>query len=191
MDALTHAVEAYIGRETTKQTRKCALQATKLIFENLEDAYAEGTNIIARKNMLKASYLAGVAFTKSYVGYVHAVAHSLGGQYGVPHGFANAVILPYFLKAYGKNAYKKLKKMAVYTGIADKTDTPKDAAEKFIEKIKQMNKNMGIPTKIAGIVDEDIEKLARHADKEGNPLYPVPKLMNQKELEKMYQLIKE
>lgn len=191
MDALTHAVEAFIGKSTTKQTRQCSLDATKLIFENLENAYNDGGNIIARKNMLKAAYLAGVAFTKSYVGYVHAVAHSLGGQYGVPHGYANAVILPYFLKEYGETIYKKLKDLAVYSGIANISDSPKDAAQKFISKVEDMNKKMGIPTKIAGIKEEDIPLLSHHADKEGNPLYPVPKLMNQKELAKMYLLIKE
>lgn len=98
MDALTHAVEAYIGNSTTPGTRKNALDAVQLIFENLDTAYTDGNNIEARRNMLRASYFAGCAFTKSYVGYVHAVAHSLGGKYNVPHGLANAVILPMVLK---------------------------------------------------------------------------------------------
>lgn len=102
MDALTHAVEAYIGRSNTKETRKLAMEAAKLIFENVESAYTDGRNHDARENMLHAAYKAGVAFSKSYVGYIHAVAHSLGGQYGTPHGFANAVIMPYVLEAYGK-----------------------------------------------------------------------------------------
>ena len=97
MDALTHAVEAYIGNSTTPGTRKNALDAVRLIFENLDTAYTDGQNIEARRNMLRASYFAGCAFTKSYVGYVHAVAHSLGGKYNVPHGLANAVILPMVL----------------------------------------------------------------------------------------------
>ena len=90
MDALTHAVEAYIGNSTTPGTRKNALDAVQLIFENLDRAYTNGSDKEARKNMLRASYFAGCAFTKSYVGYVHAVAHTLGGQYNVPHGLANA-----------------------------------------------------------------------------------------------------
>ena len=93
MDALTHAVEAYIGNSTTPGTRKDALMATELIFNNLDKAYTNGSDTTARKNMLKAAYYAGCAFTKSYVGYVHAVAHSLGGEYNVPHGLANAVKL--------------------------------------------------------------------------------------------------
>lgn len=108
MDALTHAVEAYIGRSTTKQTRQMAERATVLIHDNLLRAYQNGADAEARQNMLYAAYCAGVAFTKSYVGYVHAVAHSLGGQYRIPHGFANAVILPYFLKAYGAACHRPL-----------------------------------------------------------------------------------
>lgn len=190
MDALTHAIEAYIGKSTTHETRDCALRACKLIFENLEYVYNNPTDKTARKNMLNASFLAGVAFTKSYVGYVHAVAHSLGGEYRIAHGLANAVILPVMLKEYGKTVQKKLKQIAVYCGLASKEDTSEQASKNLIKKIEQMNKNMGIPNNLEGIKDEDIPKLAHHADKEANPLYPVPKLYNAKELEKIYHLIK-
>lgn len=190
MDALTHAVEAYIGRSTTKQTRENALTAIKLIFENLEIAYNDGKNISARGNMLKASYLAGLAFTKSYVGYVHAIAHSLGGKYNVPHGFANAVILPYVLKKFGKSIYKKLWKIAVYTGLCNKETPIETATEIFIQKIETMNKNMQIGTKIDEIKEEDISSLAQTAEREANPLYPVPVLWTAKQLEDIYFEIK-
>ena len=117
MDALTHAVEAYIGRSTTKDTRQNALEAVKLVFENLYKAYEDGDNLEARDNMLQAAFKAGTAFTKSYVGYVHAIAHSLGGKYNVPHGLANAIILPYVLKKYGRTIYKKLWEMGVYANL--------------------------------------------------------------------------
>lgn len=190
MDALTHAIEAYIGKSTTKKTRTCALEACKLIFENLPKAYTNGKDKDARQNMLRASYLAGVAFTRSYVGYVHAIAHSLGGKYGVPHGLANAIILPYMLNEYDKSAHKKLKEIAVYCGLAEESDSAKVASSKVINKIIEFNTNMQIPNKIEGIKEKDIPALAILADKEGNPLYPVPKLMNAKELEEMYRLIK-
>lgn len=190
MDALTHAVEAYIGRSTTKQTRENALTAIKLIFENLETAYNDGKNISARENMLKASYLAGLAFTKSYVGYVHAIAHSLGGKYNVPHGFANAVILPYVLKKFGKSIYKKLWKIAVYTGLCNKETPIETATEIFIQKIETMNKNMQIGTKIDEIKEEDIPSLTQTAEREANPLYPVPVLWTAKQLEDIYFEIK-
>ncbi len=186
MDALTHAVEAYIGRSTTKGTRRLALQATKLVFENVKSAYDDGKNHIARENMLHAAYRAGIAFSKSYVGYIHAVAHSLGGQYGTPHGLANTVIMPYILEAYGESVYKKLHKLGIAAGVCNKEDSYRIGAEKFIDAIKCLNYVMGIPDKIEGIRKEDIPLMAKYAEKEANPLYPVPKLMTRKELENFY-----
>ena len=186
VDALTHAVEAYIGRSTTNETRKLALDAVKLVFENVENAYADGRNRVARENMLHAAYKAGIAFSKSYVGYIHALAHALGGQYGTPHGLANAVIMPYVLKAYGKAVYKKLHRLGIAAGVADESDTPCIGATKFINAVEELNANMNIPKKITGIRKEDIDTLARHANKEANPLYPVPVLMTKKQLAEFY-----
>ena len=140
----------------------------------------------ARKNMLHAAYLAGGAFSKSYVGYCHAVAHSLGGQYHIPHGLANAVLLPYVLEAYGDCAYKKYKDIAIAMHLADENTAEEIAARKLINEIRRMIAAMSIPTKLPGIQKENIPKLARYADKEANPLYPVPKLMDAKELERFY-----
>ena len=190
MDALTHAVEAYIGRSTTRETRKLALEATKLVFENILTAYNNGLDINARANMLMAAYKAGIAFSKSYVGYIHAIAHSLGGQYNIPHGLANAVLMPYVLEGYGKTVYKKLHKLAIAAGISNKEENSKVAAEKFINAIKNLNKQMNIPTNFDIIDVKDIPQMARYAAKEANPLYPVPKLMNRKELEKFYYQVK-
>lgn len=189
MDALTHAVEAYIGRSTTKKTRACALSASKAIFENLVEAYNNGQNMVAREKLLKAAYEAGVAFTKSYVGYVHAIAHSLGGKYNLPHGLANAIILPYVLKVYGKKIYKKLWKMGIYAGLFDNSISYEEGAKLFISKIEEMNRLMNIGTKINEIKEEDIPELAKTAEKEANPLYPVPKLLTSKELEEIYHQI--
>lgn len=191
MDALTHAVEAYIGNSTTKDTRHDAIFALKLIFENLYTVYENPEDKCARRNMLYASFLAGRAFSKSYVGYCHAVAHTLGGSYNVPHGLANAVLLPYVLKEYGESAHKKLCELAVAVNLCEKGTTDREGAEIFIKKIEEMNKKMNIPTKLSGIKEEDIPYLAKYADKEANPLYPVPKLMNAKELEKFYRAVKE
>ena len=186
MDALTHAVEAYIGRSVTRQTHEDSIKAVNLIFANLEKAYNNGDNMKARANMLRAAFLAGRAFTKSYVGYCHAVAHSLGGKYNTPHGLANAVLLPYTLELYGEAAYAKLGDLARVTGIAPRAATDEAAAKAFIKKIRTMNSNMNIPDKLQGIKKEDISQLATYAEKEANPLYPVPKLFTKKELEKLY-----
>ena len=186
MDALTHAVEAYIGNSTTPYTRKMAENATVLIVHSIKRAYNNGNDKEARTAMLKAAFCAGVAFTQSYVGYVHAVAHSLGGQYGIAHGLANAVILPHFLDEYGSTVYKPLSKLAKISGIAPKDSDEKTAAEMFIKWIKETNRSMDIPEYIEGIQEKDIHKMAVHASKEGNPLYPVPRLMDVNRLEKMY-----
>ena len=186
MDALTHAVEAYIGRSKTKLTKGAAEKSVKLILENLEAAYKDGNNLEARKNMLEASYLAGIAFTRSYVGYVHAIAHTLGGKYDVPHGLANAVLLPHILRAYGESATKPLAMLAKAVGLVAENTAPEAAAEALITRIEDMNARMEIPTKLDCIQKEDIPTMARLAEKEGNPLYPVPVLWDVEDIEKIY-----
>lgn len=189
MDALTHAVEAYIGQSTTKETRRLAIDAVRLIFGNVEQAYCDGNDMTARRNMLMASYYAGHAFSKSYVGYVHAVAHSLGGQYNIPHGLANSVLLPHVLEAYGPAIHGKLRELAVAVGIADGKESEGIAANRFIMTIRGLNARMGIPETLKGIRMEDIPIMAAHANREGNPLYPVPVLMDAGELEKLYETV--
>lgn len=191
MDALTHAVEAYIGGSTTKKTRKFALLAVRLIYNRIFTVYEDGNNLEARNDMLKAAYFAGCAFTRSYVGYVHAVAHSLGGCYNVPHGLANAILLPFVLEAYGKSAEKKLAKLAYHIHLVSEITPQDEAAKAFIQMIKDMKQKLNIGDTIEGIKEEDIKKLSKYADKEANPLYPVPKLMNAKELQQFYYKVME
>lgn len=177
MDALTHAVEAYIGHSNTKGTIEAAEKATKLIFDNIYAAYENGKNLTARENMLEASYLAGIAFTRAYVGYVHAIAHNLGGMYGTPHGLANAVILPYVLEYYGETAAEALAKLADIAGLETSGMSASQKAELFISNIKEFNKMMNIPEHLK-ILEKDIPTIANRALREGNPLYPVPKIMD-------------
>ena len=190
MDALTHAVEAYIGKSNVKSTIRYAEEATVLIHENLEKAYINGKDMIARENMLKASFYAGNAFTRAFVGYVHAIAHNLGGMYGTPHGLANAVILPHVLEWYGSKIYKKLAKLADLIGICKENDSVEVKAKAFMEEVKRMNKAMNIPTTFDFIKEEDIPTLVSRALKEGNPGYPVPKIMNKKECEKVIRYLR-
>ena len=177
MDALTHAVEAYIGHSNTKGTEAAAEKATKMIFENILKVYENGKDMEARQNMLEASYLAGIAFTRAYVGYVHAIAHNLGGMYGTPHGLANAVVLPYVLEYFGETAHERLAKLADVAGLETAGMNDAQKANLFIEKIKELNKTMNIPEKL-DILEKDIPTIAKRALKEGNPLYPVPKIMD-------------
>ncbi|NMP37728.1 MAG: iron-containing alcohol dehydrogenase [Clostridiales bacterium] len=183
MDALTHAVEAYIGQSNTKDTEEKAKLATKMIFANIEKVYNDGKDIQAREQMLLASYYAGVAFTRAYVGYVHAIAHNLGGLYNVPHGLANAIILPYVLEYYGDSAQQRLSELADVAGITQPGQSAQEKAKLFIEAIKTLNRNMNIPDGFEQIKQEDIPTLVKRALKEGNPLYPVPKLMDENDCE--------
>lgn len=180
MDALTHAVEAYIGKSNVKSTIQYAEKATKMIFENLEAVYTDGKNIEARNQMLLASYYAGMAFTRAYVGYVHAIAHNLGGLYGLPHGLANAVILPVVLESYGSAVYKPLARLADIVGIKGDSDEAK--AKAFIAEIYAMNERMNIPKGFTQIKEEDIPLIVERALKEGNPLYPVPVIFGKEEM---------
>ena len=183
--------EIGINKAKDKEPNVVKRNFSKKITVVIKTVYDDGTNLEARKNMQIASFKAGVAFTRAYVGYVHAIAHSLGGKYNVPHGLANAVILPYVLKSYGKSAHKKLWKLGVYSGLFDKNTTFEEGARMFIEKIEELNKQMNIPTKLEQVQEQDIVELAKTAEHEANPLYPVPKLFTAKELEKIYYQIKE
>ncbi|KPA18945.1 alcohol dehydrogenase [Candidatus Magnetomorum sp. HK-1] len=185
MDALTHAVEAYIGLNGNKFTDKNAEDATKLIFENLENVYKDGSGIDGRNNMALASFYAGTAFTRAYVGYVHAIAHNMGGMYGVPHGLANAIILPYILDFSQAEAEKKLAKLSIAGGIGSSSDSQKVLAQKFIDKVRSMNKNMDIPTCIKELQEKDIPLIAERALYEAHPDYPVPRIMTQEECENL------
>jgi alcohol dehydrogenase class IV len=182
MDALTHAVEAYIGGSNNKQTFEDARIATKLIFDNIEKVYANGKDVEARENMLVGSFHAGLAFTRAYVGYVHAIAHNLGGMYGIPHGLANAVILPYVLDYFGESAYKRLADLAEVAGLDCAGKSDEEKAKMFIAEIRRMNKDMNIPEKFEQIKEADISLIADRALKEGNPLYPVPRIMDIEDL---------
>lgn len=190
LDALTHAVEAYIGKSNTGETFQYSEQAVRLIFANLENAYTNGKDINARDKMLLASHYAGLAFTRAYIGYVHAIAHNLGGLYNIPHGLANAVILPYILEYYGSAVYKRLAKLAEFAGIVTpELVSDEQKAKAFIAAIRAMSSRMNIPTGFEQIQEKDIELLATRALKEAHPLYPVPKIMSHDECVEIIKLI--
>lgn len=183
MDALTHAVEAYIGRSNTRKTKEAAERTVRLVFAHLEKAYAEGTDLEARARMLEAAHAGGIAFTRAYVGYVHAIAHNLGGLYGIPHGLANAVVLPYVLEWYGPSARRRLARLAEIAGVAPAGGDEEAGASAFIQAIRGLNRRMGIPEKFAEIREEDIPLMIERAFKEAHPLYPVPRIMSSKDCE--------
>lgn len=188
MDALTHAVEAFIGRSNSAETERDALEAARIIFADLVEAYTGGSDVERRGRLMKAAYLAGKAFTRAYVGYVHAVAHTLGGFYGVPHGLANSVLLPIVLAYYGESAAPRLAIMAKAAGVAPPDADPADAARAFIERVKAMNQALGIPERIDAIKAADVPAMVERALDEANPLYPVPRILGRAELSELYRL---
>ena len=173
LDALCHAVEAYTNNTyNTKLEKKLAKDAVKLIHDNLYKAYLDGHDIEARQNMQRAAFYAGRAFTRGSVGYVHAIGHTLGGLYGVPHGLAMAILLPHVMKAFGSAVYDKLADLADVCGI--KGNTNEEKAKAFIAWIEEMKTKMNIPVYPDMIKDEDIDQIVEWATKEANPLYPTP-----------------
>ena len=189
MDALTHAVEAYINHFNNRKTNEYALEAIQSIFQYLIPSFEDGSNITYRLELLEASYKAGVAITNNYIGYVHAIAHGIGGMYHLQHGMINAIILPIVLEEYGDTITKKLAHIADIVGIASHTDQQK--AEYFIKKLKEINQALGIPTSLPEIQDTDIHYLATGAEKEGNPTYPTPVTWDVERFEKVIRKIQQ
>ncbi len=182
MDALTHAVESYINKfYNNTATSVKAVLATKMIFSNVEKAFKDGKDLEARGQLLIAAHYAGYSFTRGGVGYVHGIGHNLGGMYGVPHGLAMSVIIPYVLEWYGEAAHKPLAELAEVVGVATSDMTQPQKAKAFIEAIKDLKKRLNIPEKFDCIKDEDISTIAERALIECNPLYPVPKIMNKED----------
>ena len=182
MDALTHAVESYIGKfYNSKNTRQKAVMAVEIIFNNIEKAYKDGKDLKARGQMLLAAYYGGYSFTRGGVGNIHCIGHNLGGMYGVPHGLAMPVIMPYVLEWYGAKVHKPLAELADVAGVSKPGMNQSQKAKAFIEAIKALNKRMNIPDKFDCIKDEDIATIAERALIECNPTYPVPKIMSQED----------
>ena len=173
MDALTHGVEAYLNRMYHKiRTPRQCLQSVHDIMLYLPFVYEDSSSVGARQKLLVASHRAGQAFSTAFVGNVHAIAHALGGTYGIPHGLANAVLLPVVLEDYGRKVQKPLSELARVSGV--KGDSPQERAAGFIARIREMNEDMGIPATLKEIRPEDLDRIAKWAVKEANPLYPVP-----------------
>ncbi len=183
IDALTHAVEAFVGNWTTAYSDGMALSAVGLIFENLRTAYTDGKNLEAREKMALASTYAGFAFTRANVGYVHAIAHQFGGLYHTPHGLANAIMLPFVLKYSHPAIVDRLALLAVAAKLGTAAEDEATLAQKFLDAVDQLNHDLGIPTTLAALREADIPKLARAACHEAHTGYPVPRYMSQAECE--------
>ena len=183
IDALTHAIEAYIGNWTTPYSDGMALSAVGLIFENLRTAYTNGKNLEAREKMALASTYAGFAFTRANVGYVHAIAHQFGGMYHTPHGLANAIMLPHVLKYSRPAIIERLAQLAVRAKVGTEDEPSSVLAQKFLDAVDQFNQDLGIPTYLEALQESDIPALAKAACFEAHTGYPVPRYMSQTQCE--------
>jgi alcohol dehydrogenase len=189
IDALTHAVEAYVGNWKFKVTDAYAVKAVKKILDNLENAYKDGKDINARSEMAIGATYGGYAFRTAGVGYVHAIAHRLSELYRVPHGLANAIVLPHVLRYSFDKIYIKLADLCEKIGIAEKVKSKKEVAMSFIERIEKLNENLAIPKFVEQIKDKHIDMIAKRAINEANSTYPVPYIMNRKEMERFIRTI--
>lgn len=190
MDALTHAIEAHLNRGVPDTVRAMSLEAIDLILTYLPVAYQNGDNIFARKQMQYAAYLAGSAFTRGYVGYVHALAHPLSGFYQLPHGLANAIILPHVLRYYGDAVWSRMAEISDFTGLCDDQATDEEKANTLIDTIVELNRTLHIPDHTSVIQNAHIAEMAKRAEKEANPLYPVPVILRQEALQELYEIIR-
>lgn len=187
IDALTHAVESFVGNWSSPQSDGLALSAVGLIFENLRTAFHDGKNLQARENMALASTYAGLAFTRANVGYVHAIAHQFGGKYHTPHGLANAIMLPHVLKFSRPAIVDRLAKLAVRANLGSASEDEDTLAQKFLDAVDQLNHDLGIPAYLEALREEDIPALAAAACREAHVemIYPVPRYLNQESCEEL------
>lgn len=181
MDALTHAVEAFVSRTATPQTDAWALAAVRLVFANLPTAHARGGDLQARKAMSLASWYAGLAFGRTSVGYVHAIAHTFGALYGTPHGLANAIALPGVLEFSFEPAQERLARLAEAVGLDGAGDAEK--ARAFIAAVRDLKAKVDVPATLDALREEDVPRIARQALAEAHLNYPVPRYMGQAECE--------
>lgn len=183
MDALCHAVEAYTNHlYNSELENEMCRKSVKLIYDNLYAAYLDGSNIMARKNMQEAAFYAGRAFTRGCVGYVHAIGHTLGGIYLVPHGLAMAILLPHVLRAFGPAVYDRLAELSDVCGMTEKSATNAEKANAFICWIESLKQLMDIPEYPTMIQKNDVDQMVVWIDREANPVYPVPVIWSRAEI---------
>ena len=186
-DALTHAIESFLSKTSNETTESYVRMAVPLIFENLPKAFTEGQDRKARSAMALASFYAGVAFTRTSVGYVHAIAHTFGAHYNTPHGLANAITLPHILAFSADAAEGRLAELAEMIGVD--SGSTEDKAAAFRKAVGQLLESLEIPVHLSDLTHEDIPMIAKQALSEAWASYPVPRYMNQKQCEEILRAI--
>lgn len=185
LDALTHAVEAYISKNATDETRKYSEISIKLIYDYLEKVYNNPKDIEGREALLVASFYGGLAFTRAFIGYVHAFAHNIGGRFGVPHGLANAILLPHIMAFSKSNCEKEFARLSELVKVCNENDSDSVKAEKFIKSLFDLNKKLDIPPRLEKFEKDAIPEIRKSAFKECHGTYPVPKYLSAKQAEEI------
>ncbi len=183
MDALTHAIESHLSTLATPATQAMSAASARAIMRDLPRAFEDGSDIAARQSLAVASCMAGLAFTRVSLGYVHAISHQLGPLYHLPHGYLNAILLPHVLDFYLDGAASRMAELARACGLGPgdedpQGEDPRSLAMSLIAAIRQLNASVGIPPTIEQIADADIPQIVQRALAEAHGAYPVPAYMS-------------
>ena len=179
MDALTHAVEAYVSEIATNESDLYARAAVKLIFENLRIVYTEPKNLVAREAMALASHYGGLALNQGGLGYVHGIAHQLGSYYGLPHGLSNAIVMPHVLAFSRPVIDNKLADLARFAGLVTQETSTAIAAQAFMTELQKLMDDVKIKAVVPKMNEQDFDDIMQGAFKEVHGTYAVPKYMTE------------
>ncbi len=180
---MTHALEAYISKLSNPESDALAIEAIQGIFTHLPICFADGNNLQARQAMAEASLTAGMAFRKVMLGYVHAISHQFGAVYGTSHGLGNAILLPLVIEYSKDTVTEKLATLAIKTGLGNASNTQEQLAQSVVNKLKDLNQQLNIPTKLAGLKEADIPKIALSSYAEALKIHAAPKYMGKADIE--------
>lgn len=189
LDALTHAVEAYVSTYAQTQTDRYARIATQMIYEHLPKVREAPDSLAERETLLMASFFAGMAFTRTYVGYVHAFAHTIGGKYGVPHGLACAIVLPHVMEYFLPVCAPRFAELAELTGVCAADGSAGQKAKAFVQSLFALLEQMEIPARFEKFPAADIDAVIDAAFKECHGVYPVPRYYTRAEARVMLQKV--
>lgn len=189
LDALTHALEAYVAGYADEETDRQARMAVRLIFQYLPRVQENPADLEAREGLLTASFFAGMAFTRTYVGYVHAFAHTIGGKFGVPHGLANAVLLPHVMRYYLPVSYHRFAELGRMLKLGMPGDTDQIKANRFVKLLYKLNRQMEVPTRFEHFPASAIEEVIDMAFQECHGTYPVPRYFTRAHARKLMEAV--
>ena len=189
LDALTHALEAYVAGYADEETDRQARMAVRLIFKYLPRVQEDPADLEGREGLLTASFFAGMAFTRTYVGYVHAFAHTIGGKFGVPHGLANAVLLPHIMRYYLPVSYHRFAELARMLHLGTPGDSDQTLATRFVKLLYQLNRQLEIPARFEKFPASAIEDVIDMAFRECHGTYPVPRYFTRAHARKLMEAV--